>query len=273
MAVTADTRSRVAARPGPVQRALIEAGEFSAMTGRALLALRGVPLHFAEALRQASILVRGSTLPIAGLSIFMGFAACGFGYYFLRSAGASDYAGLFTGFITPRATAFLIFGYMFAAKVGCGIVAELGAMKINEEIDALEVEGVDPMQYIVATRIVGALLFVPVAAVASLLALFAGAYIDAVIVLDGVSESAFLRNHWGIQVVGDQFFCLATMSAVAVVVVLVSCFYGLRTRGGPAEVGAAVSRSLMVNLVLVHVVGALFIIAHYGLDPRLPIGG
>jgi phospholipid/cholesterol/gamma-HCH transport system permease protein len=259
--------------PGRVRVMFQEVGEFAAMSGRVLRASKSLPLYSSEVLRQASLLVRGSTLPVAALSVFMGFAACDFGYYFLRSAGAADYVGLFTGFITPRATAFLIFGYMFSAKVGCGIVAELGAMKINEEIDAYEVEGIDPMAYVVATRVAGALLFVPIAAVASLVALFWGAFLDAIVVLNGVSTSAFLRNHWGIQVPSDQLFTVATMATIAVAVVLVSCFYGLRTSGGPAEVGQSVSRSLMVNLVLVHIIGALFIVGYYGLDPRLPVGG
>ena len=63
----------------------------------------------------------------------------------------------------PRAAVPIMFGYVFSAKVGCGLVAEIGAMRINDEIDAFEVEGVNPMSYVVGTRLIGALIFVPIA--------------------------------------------------------------------------------------------------------------
>src|ERR1700738_4848208 len=149
-------------KPGGVQTALIEAGEMAEFFGRSVVGLRRVPRYTSEVLRQAAILVRGSTLIIFAMVTFIGMAAVTFAYFFLRSAGASDYTGLFTGIVMPRAAVPIMFGYVFSAKVGCGLVAEIGAMKINEEIDAFEVEGVNPMSYVVGTRLIGALLFVPI---------------------------------------------------------------------------------------------------------------
>jgi len=97
---------------------------------------------FGEALRQAGILIVGSTLVIWGL-VFISGLECGIeGAYFNRSIGAPAYSGVFAAWCDLREIVPLAFGYMMAAKVGTGIVAELGSMRISDEIDALEVMGI-----------------------------------------------------------------------------------------------------------------------------------
>ena len=263
----------VARERGPIGRVLAEAGEIIEFGVRSIAALPGAPRYAAESLRQAAILVRGSTLVIAAMTVFIGMTVVNFAYFFLRSAGASDYTGLFSGITTPRNSVPIMFGYVFAAKVGCGLAAEIGAMKINEELDALESEGVSPLRYVVATRLAGALLFTPIAVFVALLAGSLGSYIQAVPILQGVAPGSFLHYHWEVQNVTDQLLAFIDLSTEAVIIVVVSCFYGYRASGGPAEVGSAVARSLLVNIVLVHVVASFFIFVFYGLDPRLPIGG
>ena len=103
---------------------------------------------FGEALRQAGILILGSTIVIWGLVFILGLQ-CGIeGAYFNRSVGAPAYAGVFAAWCDLREVIPYAFGYMMAAKVGTGIVAELGAMRISDEIDALEVMGVHPMIFL-----------------------------------------------------------------------------------------------------------------------------
>src|SRR6478672_10574449 len=111
---------------------------------------------FGEALRQAGVLILGSTLVIWGLAFILGLQ-CGIeGAYFNRSVGAPAYAGVFSAWCDLREIMPYAFGYMLSAKVGTGIVAELGAMRISDEIDALEVMGVPPMTFLAATRLLGA---------------------------------------------------------------------------------------------------------------------
>ncbi len=250
-----------------------EAGDFVGFMADTLRELPRTLKFFSEVFRQAAILVRGSTVYIAAMSAFIGFAITTVGYFFLRAAAASDYLGVFTGITTPRASAPLMFGYAFAAKVGCGIVAEIGAMKINDEIDALEVEGVNPMAYVVGTRVLGALLFVPLAVAASLLAQTAAVYVDATVVLQALPGSALMRNHYGSQNFQDLIFAFISMGAAAMMMVIVACYFGYRTKGGAAGVGASVAKSMVVNLVLIHVMSSFFVSLFYGPDPRLPIGG
>src|SRR4026207_1331968 len=108
---------------------------------------------FGEALRQAGILIVGSALVIWGMVFILGLQ-CGIeGAYFNRSVGAPAYAGVFSAWCDLREMVPYMFGYIMSAKVGTGIVAELGAMRINEEIDALEVMGVRPITFLAATRL------------------------------------------------------------------------------------------------------------------------
>ena len=111
---------------------------------------------FGEALRQAGILILGSALVIWGLVFILGLQ-CGIeGAYFNRAQGAPAYAGVFAAWCDLRELVPYAFGYMLAAKVGTGIVAELGAMRISDEIDALEVMGVPPVTFLCATRLLAA---------------------------------------------------------------------------------------------------------------------
>src|SRR5213594_2655892 len=108
--------------------------------------------YFGEALRQAGILIVGSGLVILGLVFFLGLT-CGLeGAYFSRSFGAPSLAGLVAAWCDLREGIPYAFGYMMAAKVGTGIVAEIGSMSISDEIDALEVMGVESITFVCATR-------------------------------------------------------------------------------------------------------------------------
>src|SRR3712207_2216952 len=108
---------------------------------------------FGESLRQAGILILSSALVIWGL-LFIAGLTCGIeGAYLLRAQGAPAYAGVFSAWCDLREVVPYAFGYMMSAKVGTGIVAELGSMRISDEIDALEVMGVPPITFLAATRL------------------------------------------------------------------------------------------------------------------------
>src|SRR5437588_5749798 len=129
-------------------------GEIAKFTGQVMgevFRLR-VFRFFGEALRQAGILILGSALVIWGL-VFISGLQCGIeGAYLLRAQGAPAYAGVFSAWCDLREIIPYAFGYMMAAKVGTGIVAELGSMRISDEIDALEVMGIDSVLFLCATK-------------------------------------------------------------------------------------------------------------------------
>jgi phospholipid/cholesterol/gamma-HCH transport system permease protein len=146
-------------------------------------------------------------------------------------------------------------------------------MRINQEIDAFESTGVDPMKYVVATRMGATVLFIPYATAISLLALYFGQYFEAITVLHGIAPASFSQVYWGIQTTTDQLFALVTISVLALTISTVACFYGLRTRGGPAAVGDAVARSVVVNLVLGIVIASTFAAGFYGSNLHTSLGG
>src|SRR4029453_2404841 len=114
-----------------------------------------------EGLRQAGILILGSALVI-WVFVFTPGRQCGtLGAYLFRAQGAPGYAGLFSAWCHLREALPYAFGYILSAKVGTGIVAELGAMRISDEIDALEVMGVPPITFLCATRLLGAWMAIP----------------------------------------------------------------------------------------------------------------
>jgi len=265
---------KVVRRPdGPLVAAVREAGQLTVFAGQSVRALPGSLAFISEGLRQASLMLRG-TLPLMFfMQMFQGFVVGTFAFFLLRGIGAGDFFGLITGVVGPRQVACTMFGYVFAAKICCGITAELGAMKIQQEVDALESTGVDPMRYLVGTRLVGVLLFTPIAAAMSLFALILGSYLIVVVILGGLSGNALMSLHWSVQTVGDTIFVIRTSTLIALTSAIVACFYGLRTTGGPAAVGGSVARSLVVNLVLLHIIAAFFAVMAYGFDSNLPIGG
>ncbi|EHN11037.1 putative ABC transporter integral membrane protein [Patulibacter medicamentivorans] len=260
-------------REGTIVAGLREAGELTEFYGRAMVSLPGTLRYTSEILRQTAILIRGTTVLMFFLSAFLGISVVNFAFFFLRSIGASDFTGAATGFANPLLGATLMFGYVFTAKVCCGMVAELGAMKIQQEIDALDSTGVDPMRYVVGTRLLAVLLYIPIGGTVALLGATAGSYFVGVVVLQGVGSEAFLQINWAVQPLQVQVNSLITQGAIAMVTSVVACFYGLRTKGGPAAVGDSVARSLIANLVLVHLIAGFLVVFFYGTELLMPIGG
>src|ERR671918_1217123 len=228
---------------------------------------------FGEALRQAGLLILSSTLVIWGLIFIIGLQ-CGIeGAYFNRSVGAPAYAGVFSAWCDLRELVPYGFGYMMAAKVGTGIVAELGSMRISDEIDALEVMGISSMTFLCATRLLAAWLVLPFMYLAGVGAGFVASYLAVVLQIGEVSSGGYSLIFWMFQNPPDLLFSLMKAMVMATVIVLVGCYYGYTASGGPVGVGTATAKSMVLNIVLVHLIGMLGTQVFWGANPRAPIGG
>src|ERR1700738_3965788 len=228
---------------------------------------------FGEALRQAGILILSSTIVIWGLVFIIGLQ-CGIeGAYFNRSVGAPAYAGVFSAWGGLRDLVPYAFGYRMAAKVGTGIVAELGSMRISDEIDALEVMGISGMTFLCATRLLAAWLVLPFVYLCSIGAGFFASYLAVVQQIGEVSSGGFFLIFWQFQNPPDLLYSLIKAMAMATVIVLVGCYYGYNTSGGPVGVGTATAKSMVLNIVAVHLIGMLGTQLFWGANPRAPIGG
>lgn len=249
-----------------------EAGELVIFSVQAIKALPGSLRYVSEVMRLNALITRRTTLLLFIMCGFLGLSASNFGFFFLRAIGASDFVGIIPGLLTPRQIAPQMFAYVFAGSVCCAIAAELGSAKIQQEIDAYESEGIDPMQLLVGTRILAVLLFVPLATAASIAGCLAGSYLVVVIILEGNSSQQLLDTFYSIFPPEAILYCGITVAAVTIQCVLIACFYGMRTGGGPDAVGNAVARSLGLNLVLLHVNISLCAIIFFGGSLGLPIG-
>jgi phospholipid/cholesterol/gamma-HCH transport system permease protein len=250
-------------------------GEISKFCGKVLGHVFGLRVFrfFGEALRQSGILILSSTLVIWGLVFIIGLQ-CGIeGAYFNESTGTPAYSGVFAAWCDLRELVPLCFGYMMAAKVGTGIVAELGSMRISDEIDALEVMGISGMTFLCATRLLAALLVLPFVYLCSIGAGFLASYIAVVQQIGYVSSGGFFLIFWEFQNPPDMLFSLIKAMGMAVVIVLVGCYYGYNASGGPVGVGTATAKSMVANIVGVHLISMLGTQLFWGANPRAPIGG
>jgi phospholipid/cholesterol/gamma-HCH transport system permease protein len=228
---------------------------------------------FGETLRQTGILILGSTMVIWGL-VFIAGLTCGIeGAYLLRAQGAPAYAGVFAAWCDLREIAPYGFAYMLAAKVGTGIVAELGAMRISDEIDALEVMGIEPMIYLASTRLLAAWICLPFIYLGAVGVMYFASWLAVVEQVGDVSSGGYFLIFWMFQNPPDLLFSVTKGMSMATVIVLVGCYFGYTARGGPVGVGAATAKSMALNIVLIHLIGMLTTLIFWGANPRAPIGG
>jgi phospholipid/cholesterol/gamma-HCH transport system permease protein len=228
---------------------------------------------FGEALRQAGILILGSAVVIWGLVFVMGLT-CGIeGAYLLRAQGAPAYAGVFSAWCDLREIMPYGFGYMMAAKVGTGIVAEIGSMRISDEIDALEVMGVPPMTFLAATRLLGGWIALPFIYMVGIGVMFFASYLAVVQQIGDTSSGGYFLIFWMFQNPPDLLFSVTKGMVMATVIVLVGCYYGYTASGGPVGVGTATAKSMLMNIIMVHIIGMLGTLIFWGANPRAPIGG
>ena len=264
----------MSALPRPVE-ALESFGEASRFCGRvAGRVLNGRVLRFfGESIRQAGILITGSAVIVLGLVLILGLE-CGIeGAYSAKSVGASSATGAITALCDLREVIPYAFGYMMAAKVGTGFVAEIGSMRISDEIDALEVMGLDAIVYLGSTRLLATWIVLPFMYAASVAVGFLASYFATVVQLGEVSKGGYLQLFWEFQSPTDFVFAFIKCVAMATFIVLVCIYYGYNVTGGPVGVGKATAQSMVVNIIGIHLIGLVGTQLFWGGNARAPIGG
>jgi len=246
-----------------------ELGTFAWRLGRELPRARS---HADEVVRQAAVVATGSTLVICAIA-FMAGGSCGLESSALaRSFGTAPIAAGFSAWCTLREVVPFVFGYVLAAKVGCGLVAELGAMRVGEEIDALEAMSVRSLAYLGATRLLGCAIVLPVAYLLALASSWAAAGLMGVVRFADVSEGTWRLFFFTFQDPADLVFSVVKGVAISAWVVVVALCFGYGVRGGPVEVGTATARSMAVNIVGVTLLSTAGTLLFWGANPRLPLG-
>ncbi|MFG1633461.1 ABC transporter permease [Pseudonocardia alni] len=257
---------------GKLKNGLNEAGDIGRFTADVV---RDFPDMFRryvpEVFRQAGILIFSSALIIWFMMFIMG-GQCGLeASYTLKQIGAPLYSAVFDAYCGLRELSPYMWGWILAAKVGCGYVAEIGSMRISDEIDAMEVMGIKSKSFLVGTRIAATVIAVPFMYFVGLAILYVAMYLVTVVNLGGVSPGGFLYLFWLYQSPYDMLGALTKVMVESIVIVGVGLYYGYNASGGPVGVGRATAKSMIINLVLISAIGAIGTLAFWGLDTNSPI--
>jgi phospholipid/cholesterol/gamma-HCH transport system permease protein len=238
-----------------------------------VLGIRNYPRalrYGSELMRQIAILATGSALVLMFVSFLAG-QSCGLESAYVARAldspplGPGASFGCSVLYIVP-----FLYGFILAAKVGCGLVAELGAMRIREEIDAIDVLGVDSRVYLVSVRMLASTIMLPFLYCLSVGASELGAYVQSFIRFRDVSAGTYANYAFAFFNPTDLLLSLGQGLTISVIVIGVALYLGYTVRGGPVEVGAATARSMGISLVLVTLVNLVWVLM-FLLKARAPI--
>ncbi|GAB3143054.1 ABC transporter permease [Amycolatopsis stemonae] len=217
--------------------------------------------------------VIGGTLGVMiGMTLFTGLIVGLQGYSALNQLGTAALTGFISAYFNTREVAPLSAGLALSATVGCGFTAQLGAMRISEEIDALEVMGVPSMPYLVTTRVLaGVAAVIPLYAVGLLSSYLASRQIT--IWLYGQSAGTYDHYFTLFLPPGDVLWSFGKVIVFSVLVILSHCYYGFNASGGPAGVGVAVGRAVRTSIVLISVLDFFLSLAIWGANTTVRISG
>lgn len=220
-----------------------------------------------------ALAVIGGTIGVmVGLTAFTGVVVGMQGYTALDQVGTSALTGFISAYFNTREIAPLVAGLALSATVGCGFTAQLGAMRINEEIDALETMGVPSVPYLVSTRLIaGFLAIIPLYAIGLLSSYIASRQITVWF----YGQSAGTYDHYFELFLPpvDVLYSFGKVLVFSVVVVLAHCYYGFRASGGPAGVGQAVGRAVRTAIVAISVTDFFLSLAIWGSTTTVKVAG
>lgn len=215
--------------------------------------------------------VVGGTAAIVGFVTLSGSSLVAIqGFASLGNIGVEAFTGFFSALINVRIAGPVVTGIALAATVGAGATAELGAMRISEEVDALEVMGINSVAYLASTRIIaGMVVIIPLYALAMIMSFIAPQ--AATTGMYGQSPGTYDHYFRTFLRPDDVFWSFLEAIIIAIVVMVTHCYYGYNAGGGPVGVGEAVGRSMRFSLVSVDVVVLSAALALYGVDPNFAL--
>ena len=216
--------------------------------------------------------IAGTVGVIAFLAFFAGTEVGLQGYASLSQIGVAKFTAFISAYFNTREVAPLVAAIALAATVGCGYTARLGAMRINEEIDALEVMAVPSVPFLVTTRMIaGFIAVIPLYTVALLASYLSPRLITTMI----YGESAGTYDHYFLQFLPpiDMLWSFGKLIILAVAIILIHCYYGFTASGGPAGVGVAVGRAIRTSIVFVVVADFFLTFAIWGSTTTVRITG
>jgi phospholipid/cholesterol/gamma-HCH transport system permease protein len=220
--------------------------------------------------RGALALIGGTAMIVAFLTATTGIEIAIQGYAQLTNIGIDALLGFVSAYVNTRIAAPLVAGIALVATVGAGFTAEIGAMRINEEIDALEVMGIPSIPYLVTTRVIAGLMAVTPLYAISLIMAYTLTRATTTLMY-GQSPGTYDHYFDTFLVPRDVLSSFAVVLVMAVMIISVHCYYGYTASGGPAGVGRAVGRAVRLSLIGIMFVALGMSLILYGNSDTLHI--
>ncbi|WP_397545500.1 MlaE family ABC transporter permease [Saccharopolyspora gloriosae] len=220
----------------------------------------------------ALAVIGGTVGVMIGMTLFTGTVVGLQGYAALNQLGTSAFAGFVSAYFNTREIAPLVAGLALSATVGSGFTAQLGAMRISDEIDALEVMGVPSLPYLVTTRVMAGFVAVVPLYVLGLLTSYLAAR---TVTVQLYGQSAGTYDHYFNLFLPpeDVLWSFLKVLIFSVVVIMTHCYYGYRASGGPAGVGIAVGRAVRTAIVTTALLDFFLSLAIWGTTTTVRITG
>ena len=220
----------------------------------------------------ALVMIGGTVGVAAFLTLASGGVIAVQGYSSLGNIGIEALTGFLSAFLNVRVVAPVIAGIALAATIGAGATAQLGAMRVSEEIDAVECMAVHSVSYLVSTRLIAGLVtIIPLYSLSVIAAFFAARFTTVFI----NKQSAGLYDHYftTFLIPSDLLWSFLQAIAMSIVVMLVHTYYGYIARGGPVGVGIAVGQAVRTSLIVVVVITLFISLAVYGASGNFNLSG
>ena len=220
----------------------------------------------------ALIVIGGTVAIVAFLTVTTGALVAVQGYTDFSEIGVEALTGFASAFFNVRLIAPATTAIALAATIGAGATAQLGAMRINDEIDALEVMGIRSIAYLASTRVVaGILVVIPLYCVGVLASFWAARF--GTTALYGQSTGVYDHYFRTFLNPTDLIWSFVQSIAMAVVIMLIHTYYGFTASGGPAGVGEAVGRAVRSSLIVSAFVVMMISLAVYGQSGNFNLAG
>jgi phospholipid/cholesterol/gamma-HCH transport system permease protein len=220
----------------------------------------------------ALAVIGGTVVIVVFMTFFTGLEVGQQGYNSLNSLGAAVYTGFISAYFNTREIAPIIAGIALSATVGAGFTAQLGAMRVSEEIDALETIGIPSIPFLVTTRVIAGMLAVIPLYVLGLLS----SYISTELITTKLfGQSSGTYHHYFTQFLpkSDIYISFGKVMVFALVIMLSHCYYGYKSSGGPAGVGVSVGRAVRMVITTIVAMDLLLDLALYGTHVTVRIAG
>ena len=222
---------------------------------------------------RGSLVVDGGVISVlVVLGIAIGGMVAIEAWAILNMIGFGALSGIIAGLGDIREMAPLCLGIAFAAQCGCRITAEIGSMRIAEEIDAIEAMGLRAIPFVVGTRLVGGLLCVIPGYLLTMLISF---HVSDLLVRGVYGAARGTYRHYLVQFLPGRDLAYSTIKAVvfAVAVLIIHCYYGYFASGGPAGVGRACGRAVRMSLVAIMTLDFIMTVVLWGFKPTFVFKG